>query len=77
MSAILKIIIGIILVLAGLYALAPGTTVQGIPSGFALDDLWTVLKGSVPVLVILFGLLLVWIESEELKTEKEFKRKKR
>lgn len=73
-GAICKIIAGIILVLIGLYMLVP---LGYAYSGIALNAFITVLLGAIPVLLILIGLLLVWIESEELKTEKEFKRKRK
>ena len=77
-GSICKIILGIVLVLIGLFALVPvGISIYGISSGFTLPYLIVVILGSVPVLIVLFGLLLIWIESEELKTEKMFKKKRK
>lgn len=78
-GAICKIIAGLALALIGLYMLVPLRSICSgcVYSGVALSAFVTVLLGAIPVFLILIGLLLVWIESEELKTEKEFKRKRK
>lgn len=80
MNAGVKLVIGVILVLIGLWLLVPvGAPVVGQAkpaewttiSGFSLDwwnEFVTMLKGVIPPMIIIFGALVVWIESEELKT---------
>ncbi len=69
-----KIIIGLLLIIAGLYAIIPHwlipVTVAGIETGFAWDAFKTVLLGAIPPMIIIIGILIVWIEIEELKIEK-------
>jgi len=75
MHAATKMVIGIILIVIGLWLLvpagAPGLTAIK-PQNLAVFDWWneflTVLKGVIPPMIIIFGALIVWIESEELKT---------
>ena len=67
-----KILIGIVLVIVGLWAIVPVSW-----SGLGLwNELWTVIKGVVPAFLVFIGAVLVWIESEELKISKP-KRKRR
>ncbi len=64
-----KMIIGLALVLGGLWALVPDY-------GLGLYRyLWDVLLGVVPVLVLFLGAILVWIEWEEMKVKKPKRRK--
>ncbi|MCK4335125.1 MAG: hypothetical protein KAT94_00595 [Candidatus Aenigmarchaeota archaeon] len=76
MHAAVKIIIGLIFILIGLgiyvdsvYPLSGTVGVFGVN---ALDSLVTVLAGVIPILLILLGLFIVWLEADELKTAKEF-----
>jgi len=67
-----KIILGIILVIVGIWAIIPLDW-----SGLGLYvQLWEVIKGVVPAFIIFIGAILVWIEWEELKIEKPSKKKK-
>lgn len=67
-----KIILGLILVIVGLWALMPYSW-----GGLGLHvQLWEVIKGIVPVFLIFIGVILVWIEWEELKIEKPSRRKR-
>ncbi len=72
-SALVKIIVGIIIILAGLWLILPASWLSFLPGPkFALwQDLWTIIKGIVPLGLVLLGLLLIWIESEELKGGKK------
>jgi len=72
-GTIAKILVGIALVVTGLWVLLP---IGAWPSGIAWNEFKTVLIGTVPVLAVLIGVLLVWIESEELKAELSKKRKR-
>lgn len=75
MNAAVKLIIGLILVVIGVWLLVPATATFAVVKGTSqtmnmLDwsgEFLTVLKGSIPPLLILIGALVVWIESEELK----------
>ncbi len=73
-GAIGKIIIGLLLIIAGLYAIIPHwlvpVTVAGVKTGFAWEAFKTVLVGAIPPMIIIIGILIVWIEIEELKIEK-------
>lgn len=76
-GTIAKILVGTALIAAGLYALVPlGISVQGIASGFALDEFVSVLTGAVPLFAVLVGILIIWVGSEELKAELSKKRKR-
>ena len=77
MHAGIKLIIGLILILIGLWLLVPvGAPVIGAvkPASWSIAetlDWWTefktVVKGVIPPVIIILGLLIVWIEGEELK----------
>lgn len=71
MNTVLKIILGAIMVIGGIYwYVAP--KVMGIAMGGAnLSALITILRGSIGVLIFLIGVFIVWIEADELKMEKE------
>jgi len=67
-----KIILGLILVIVGLWAIMPlGWNGLGL-----YVQLWEVIKGIVPIFLIFIGAILVWIECEELKIEKPSRRKR-
>ncbi len=80
MHAGIKLIFGLILILFGLWLLVPvGAPIIGVVKsaswstigGISLDwwnEFTTVLKGVIPPIVIILGILIVWIESEELKS---------
>ncbi len=73
-GTILKLILGLILIAAGLYAVVP----LGYPySGTALRELWILVQGVVPLVVIFIGILVVWIEIEELRYSRPFKKEKK
>ena len=61
-----KVLLGIILVIIGLWLL--------IPMSWGGRGWWpqllTVLLGIIPIGLIFIGAILVWIESEELKVER-------
>ena len=75
MHAGIKLLFGLVLVLLGLWLLVPSGmllkpeihSVTGLTLNW-FDDFVTVLKGIIPPIVIILGLLIVWIESEELKS---------
>ena len=71
MSATLKIIIGLVILAVGLALLLD--LVPGLQLG-ALSAFVTVLKGTIPVLLVLAGLFIIWLELDELKTQKAIKK---
>jgi len=71
MNPLAKALIGVILILASLYYIA-----SGIPGYLkpALSDVLVVLNGSIPILVLLLGVFIVWLEWDEWKIEQELKK---
>jgi hypothetical protein len=67
-----KIILGLILVIVGLWAIIPIEW-----SGLGLYvQLWEVIKGIIPAFLVFIGAILVWIEWEELKIEKPARKRR-
>lgn len=69
-----KVLAGIILVVASTWWILQGSQMYIGRSGVA--DLKTVINGIVPALVFLLGIFVVWLEFDEMKIEKEIKRRK-
>jgi len=67
-----KVILGIILVIIGLWLLVPET--WGGRGWW--PQLVTLIIGVVPIGLIFIGAILVWIESEELKIERPKRRRR-
>ncbi len=66
-GTIAKIVFGIVLVAVGVWALLPATW-----SGLALwVELWSLIKGVMPIAIVFVGLMLIWIETEELTVRKK------
>ena len=59
-----KIILGIILLLAGLWLLVPSSICDSIYCPGLWKELWYVLKGIVPIGIVILGILLIWMEAE-------------
>ena len=80
MHAAVKIIIGLILILAGLGlfvdSVYPISGVEGTMGIDWLSNFIVVLTGVIPIFLILLGLFIVWLEADELKTAKEFEEPK-
>ncbi|MDD5416817.1 MAG: hypothetical protein PHU12_02465 [Candidatus Aenigmarchaeota archaeon] len=61
-----KIILGVIVTLAGIWMLIPssicGSFVNYCPALW--QELWFMLKGIVPVSLVVLGILLIWMETE-------------
>lgn len=80
MHAGIKLIFGLILILFGLWLLVPvGAPILGVVKpaswstigGISLDwwsEFKTIVKGIIPPIVIVLGILIVWIEGEEFKS---------
>ncbi|MBL7206544.1 MAG: hypothetical protein ISS36_03020 [Candidatus Aenigmarchaeota archaeon] len=79
MHAAVKVLVGLILIIIGLGFFVDEVTgviskYPGIPAIKWLTNFVVVLTGVIPVLLILIGLFVVWLELDELKTEKELKK---
>jgi hypothetical protein len=76
MGAALKVLIGLVLILIGLGLFAD--SILGVLPGKLhrpwLDSFIVVVQGVVPIFLILLGLLVVWLEVDEIKMEKELKK---
>jgi|GEM_PF-5978336 len=76
MTALLKAIIGVIIALVGLWLLVPVPGYTNLWAGVALQSFLTLLIGAIPVMLILFGALLAYIEFDEWQTTKKTSKKK-
>jgi len=76
MGAAVKVVIGLVLLAIGLGLFADSVKhfIPGIPQLPWLDSFVTVLMGIIPVFLILLGLLIVWLEVDEIKMEKELRK---
>ncbi|MBI4020646.1 MAG: hypothetical protein HY369_00215 [Candidatus Aenigmarchaeota archaeon] len=79
MHAAVKVIAGLIVLVIGLALLVDsviplsgrqGTTIGGITINW-FDNFAIVVTGVIPILLILVGLFVVWLEADELKARKE------
>ena len=79
MHPAVKVVIGLVIILVGL-----GLFVDSIPElgvgGYTginwLSNSIIVVTGCIPIFLILVGLFVVWLEIDELKAQKEIKKKK-
>ncbi len=74
MSAAAKLILGVIVVLVGFWLLLPAGMVEEVKPEEGISarlDWWepfrTVVMGMIPPFMIVVGILVVWIEAEEMK----------
>ncbi|MBI2579521.1 MAG: hypothetical protein HYW27_01330 [Candidatus Aenigmarchaeota archaeon] len=67
----IKLVIGILIFLAGLYWYAPGNAL-----GSTLADLRTVFMGVFGLFLIFLGLIVAWIEYEDIRWESKEKKEK-
>lgn len=68
-----KVILGLILVIIGVWMLLPIDVFQGL--GLYVQ-FWEVIEGVVPILLVFFGAILVWIEWEEMRIEKPSRKRR-
>jgi cadmium resistance protein CadD (predicted permease) len=70
-----KIIIGLVLIIIGLGLFVDSVVpLSGGLGTFGIDwltNFFVVLTGIIPIFLILIGLFVVWLESDELKSRKE------
>ncbi len=79
MHAAGKVLLGILLVIASAWWILQGAQMYlggHLTTNRGIADLVTVLDGIVPVLVFLLGIFIVWLEMDELKINKEIKKRK-
>lgn len=80
MNSVIKLIVGIIVFLIGIYWYLPNSVVkQFVPVtvGSAFQAFLVVFFGLVGLVLILVGLIVAWIEYEEIKWERREKSEKR
>ena len=78
MHAGVKLIVGILIFLAGVYWYLPGNTIApalGVASN--VRAFLTVFAGLFGLLLIFLGLIVAWIEYEDLKWESKEKKEKK
>ena len=74
MSAAVKLVVGLVVLLAGLLMFADSLGLHVFPGGINwFGNFITVLTGIIPIFLILLGLFVVWLEMDEMKSSKEFK----
>ncbi len=75
MSAILKILIGAVLIVGSVWWVLQGS--QQFLGRNGLNDFMAVVNGGIPPLIFLIGVFVVWLELDELRIEKELSGKKK
>ena len=77
MHAAVKLIAGIIIFLIGLYWYIPNTAVSMFFNRSAFQAFLVVFEGLFGLLLIFLGLIVAWIEYEDLKWERKEKKKEK
>jgi len=80
MGAAVKVVIGLVLLAIGLGLFADSSGLNFWKSVTGVDWLGsflTVLAGVIPIFLILLGLLIVWLEVDEMKMEKELRKEEK
>jgi uncharacterized membrane protein YwzB len=75
MGAIVKILIGAVLMIASVWWVFQGS--GQLIHRFYLTDLITLLNAAIPIVVFIIGLFVLWLELDELRIEKELKTEKK
>jgi len=76
MHAAIKLILGLIIFVIGIYWYLPGTAVSAFFGRSAFQAFLAVFEGLFGLFLILMGLIIAWIEFEDLKWEKKEKKSK-
>jgi len=78
MNAAVKLLVGLVFIVIGLFLLADSIIpILGIVGTLGInwfDNFIIVLTGIIPPFLILLGLFVVWLEIDDMKAEKELKR---
>lgn len=79
MHPAVKVIIGLILIIIGLGLFVDSVyPILGVLGTFGIDwlkNFITVLTGVIPIFLIIVGLFIVWLEMDEMRAQKELKKK--
>ncbi len=78
MGAAVKLLVGVVFILLGAWLIAPSWVLSKPAYWDWFHPFASVIKGTLPALLIFVGILVVWIESEEMKApnlEEENKQK--
>lgn len=68
MNSTIKLLIGVLLVLGGLWLVIP-VSLLSKPTVFDwYGPFVTMIKGLIPPLLVFLGVIIIWIEREEMKT---------
>jgi len=75
MKAELKLAIGILILLAGIYLLLPRSLVAnfGLPAFGYGRFLLPMLMGGIPLVLVIIGFLLAWVEWDEMQQQRAAK----
>ena len=71
MGAAVKLVIGLVILIVGLFLFVDSLWLHYTGVAWWAAFL-TVLAGVIPIFLILVGLFVLWLEMDELKTNKEF-----
>jgi len=72
-GALCKVIVGALLMIAGIYYLVGGPAFPWLTGNRPYIDLLIILNGGIPLLVFFLGLFVVWLELDEIRIEREIK----
>ncbi len=75
MGAGVKLVIGIIIFLLGIYWYLPNTVVTALFGRTAFQSFLTVFEGLFGIALIVLGLIVAWIEYEDIKWSRKGKKK--
>ena len=65
-----KIVVGLVLIVASLYYI--GTNMFG-----AFEHLIVVVNGALPLLILILGLMVVWLQLDEIMMEKKVSKRRK
>jgi hypothetical protein len=71
MSALIKLLVGAVLMVAAVWWVVQGSDILIQRSG--LIDLVSLLNGGIPLGIFLIGIFVVWLELDEIRIEREIK----
>ena len=76
MGAAVKIVLGLVVLAIGLALFADSFMPNLLPGPQVhwFNNLVFLLQGTVPILLVLVGLFILWLEVDELKSQKAFKK---
>jgi len=75
MKAAVKIVGGLVLVILSLYYIFKGFPFLGLSK--AWPEVLALLKGAIPLVVLVLGVFIIWLEWDEIKIERELEEEKK